>query len=238
MKSKQLLFFLTFILISNSIFAIQEKPSANELLFDGVRHQSIKEIKKALKLGADINSADSNLDTPLHRAAFRNNVKIMKFLLKNGANIEARGQLGYTPLGFAAKARRFDAVKLLIEKGANVNSPARDGSTPIFGPSVALPYINEEDKKSQQDNDVKIIKILLNVGADPNIKTKKSGFTPLHMAAMFDHTRAIEALLENPKIKILKDENGETPLQTAIRLNKKEAIKTLIKHLKSLTKNN
>ncbi|GMY33649.1 Transmembrane protein [Fagus crenata] len=94
------------------------------LLHIGARKGDLKEVKRLLNDGMDVNVSawgpKSKGVTPLHLAAEGGHLEVMDELLERGANIDARtkGACGWTPLHSAAKERRKEAVKFLIENGA------------------------------------------------------------------------------------------------------------------------
>lgn len=94
------------------------------LLHIGCRKGDLKQVKRLLNEGMDVNVAawgpKSKGITPLHLAAEGGHLEVMDELLERGANIDARtkGACGWTPLHSAAKERRREAVKFLVENGA------------------------------------------------------------------------------------------------------------------------
>ena len=62
--------------------------------------------------GANVNSADENKMTPLHKAAMYDNKEMVEFLLKKGANVNPQNKIGYTPLDSA----KNDEIKQILIK--------------------------------------------------------------------------------------------------------------------------
>lgn len=77
----------------------------------------------------------------------------------------------------------FESIKKLIKSGTNPNKSSKDGNTT---PLIII---------SQKGN-LKILKYLLDNGADPN-KTDKYGYTPLVEACIKQDSKIIKYLLEN-----------------------------------------
>ncbi|XP_068635487.1 phytochrome-interacting ankyrin-repeat protein 2-like [Aristolochia californica] len=94
------------------------------LLHIGARKGDLKEVKRLLDEGMDVNvpawGPKSLGVTPLHLAAEGGHLKVMDELLERGADIDARtkGACGWTPLHNAAKVRKREAIKFLVENGA------------------------------------------------------------------------------------------------------------------------
>lgn len=128
------------------------------LLHVSARKGDLKEVRRLLDEGADVNVAAWGRKlqgiTPLHLAAEGGHLKVMDELLERGANIDARtkGACGWTPLHIAAKERKKHAVKFLVENGAFLPDDIND---PRFNPPVhychGLEWAYEELKRLQLD---------------------------------------------------------------------------------------
>lgn len=70
-------------------------------------------------------------DTPLHSAAFGNNVDMLKKLMPYVTNIDVAGDLGLTPMGSAALHGSVEAVEYLLACGANPFVRDEDGATVV-----------------------------------------------------------------------------------------------------------
>ncbi|XP_059641822.1 phytochrome-interacting ankyrin-repeat protein 2-like [Cornus florida] len=129
------------------------------MLHVGARRGDLKEVKRLLNEGMDVNVAawgpKSQGVTPLHLAAKGGHLKVMDELLERGANIDARtkGACGWTPLHNAAKERNKKAVKFLVENGAFLPDDINDTR---FNPPVhycsGLEWAYEEMKRLHQGN--------------------------------------------------------------------------------------
>ena len=104
------------------------------------------------------------------------------------------------------------AVRTLIEKGANVNQIA-NGVSPLHWAAA----IGEKE----------ILQILLENGADPNVRAQKTkrgtldeaeeGRTPLHFAALQGHAEIVEMLVGRGAEVGARDRWGSTALDLAKR---------------------
>ena len=79
-------------------------------------------VKLLLEKGADIETKDSDRQTPLHWASYNRHVEVVQLLLKKGADIKAKDSDGRTPLHWASYNRHVEVVQLLLEKGADIKA--------------------------------------------------------------------------------------------------------------------
>jgi uncharacterized protein len=74
----------------------------------GTESEVLEAVQVALQLGADINAVDSNGETAMHAAAYKNLPKVVRFLAASGAKIDLWNQpnrFGWTPLAIAVGYR-------------------------------------------------------------------------------------------------------------------------------------
>jgi uncharacterized protein len=74
----------------------------------GTESEVLEAVQVLLKLGADVNAVDSNGETALHAAAYKNLPKVVKLLVAKGAAIDTwnrPNRFGWTPLAIAAGYR-------------------------------------------------------------------------------------------------------------------------------------
>lgn len=105
------------------------------------------------------------------------------FLLKEGADPNLQGANGDTPLIAAAKAGFEDAVPWLLGLGAKVNSTNRAGETALI---IAV-----------QQRDTRLVKALLNAGADPDRADHVAGYSARDYANRDARARDIQKLIND-----------------------------------------
>ncbi|GFN82690.1 ankyrin [Plakobranchus ocellatus] len=142
-------------------------------------------IKTLLSGGADPNIPDHRGETALHMAA---DTEMTSLLIQAGADLEARNYCGRTPLLKAASRKRTDVINLLKTYGADMAADDNYGNS-------ALHIILKQSSEPQEETlrlfasmcnhismermtplmlaalrcDTKAVRILLELGADPNI---------------------------------------------------------------------
>jgi ankyrin repeat protein len=115
--------------------ASDEVPMLSDVdrqLFNAVMRADAHGVSQAIACGANVNTQDALLRTPLHLASRDNRTTIVDVLITAGADIESRDANGATPLHYAALNfhRLIDAGKLLVENGADVEAQTARGKTP------------------------------------------------------------------------------------------------------------
>lgn len=168
-------------------------------------------VRLFLAKGADPNLKDSKGVTPLGLALLTNNLDAVKILLNSGADPNERvGQISF-PLNIAINRGQVEAVRDLLEAGARPNEIT--GQSPLFD--------------AIYKNNFEIIKLLLDYGADPNLKDKK-GNTPIDIAIENESNEIIKLLLDHGANKDMKNLEGVTPLGKAIINDDVEAARLLL----------
>lgn len=76
-------------------------------------------------------SRGNDNDTPLHMAAFDNDVPALEAMFPYVSGVDVRGGLGYTPLHYAVLSGAVDAARCLIAKGADLAIEGDYGDTPL-----------------------------------------------------------------------------------------------------------
>jgi len=175
--------------------------------------------------------------TPLHLAASKNHKHIVEFLLENGAALDPKDDERRTPLFMAASYGADSVVKFLMERGADVT--IRDTSLrsmlhaavgdvksmeALLQSPAAAALITEKDEEgfspvhyAAKRGDIKNVKLFVAKNRASSSVTSNGLDTPIHVAARYGWTEAVEALMENQNVKIinLKNSQGKTALHFA-----------------------
>ena len=114
---------------------------ANIQLIRAAGRGYLKEAKKAIDAGADINCQDCNCQTPLHLASLRDNLDIVDFLLYLGASTSIEDLAGDTALRIANR-KGHRAVAASIQKasqdGKNHHRSASKPTKPSSSAELAM----------------------------------------------------------------------------------------------------
>ena len=196
-----------------------------------------------LAAGADVNARSTT--TPLHRAAFAEDLESVTMLLEAGADIHARDSDGETPLLAAADyggIRKPEVLEALVEAGADVNDRDEVGRTVLeyalrspadrvidvvrrlldLGADASAPGLLRV--AARQGDNPELVTVLLAAGADVN----DPGRSPLHGAAYSGGPAVIAALVAAGADVDAKDRGGQTPLHQAIGVKKPANVAALI----------
>jgi ankyrin repeat protein len=192
-------------------------------LLYAARDGRLEEARFLVSSDADVRLADPNQISPLLMSILNGHLDVARYLLDHGADVNTPDFWGRTPLWAAVDLRNmdldhgvdkgvdrapvFDFIKLLLDRGAKVNT-----RTTEYHPGrrwlYSLGDVSWVDMTGQTaflraalSGDTKVMRLLLERGADPNIATL-AGTTPLMAAAGVNWTVAQtftvskEALLE------------------------------------------
>ena len=178
----------------------------------------------------DVNSKNLIGITPLHVAAL-NNTEACSMLLKYNADVNSTTNLGYTPLQYAAKHGHYKACRWLyilestnfkgrpeyyVNEDLNINWKNCYKETALHLAIDARGGTMMKSKKKWPFNIwgyryTDIVKFLLKMGADTNIKNH-SGDTPLHIAARHEMEYIVMLLLHYNADVDLKNDRNETAI--------------------------
>ncbi|MBY0372584.1 MAG: ankyrin repeat domain-containing protein [Bryobacteraceae bacterium] len=190
-------------------------------LHDVARQCEEARIRELLSREPELNVVDANGMTPLHVAIDARQRACVSLLLQAGADRTVRDRKGRTPFE-AAQAipvvkDRADIMQLFWNAGAENRMGAASA-----GPGVASLEHWATRKRPE------IIKLLLEMGADPN-KVGSQGFQPIHDAVLADDAGVIRELVKRgTNVNAATKEDGLTPLHIAAAMGRMKALDALV----------
>ncbi len=155
--------------------------------------------------------ADKTVAVNIFEAAATGKINnIIRLLARDPELVNAYTDDGFQPLGLACFFGHFDSAEYLVMAGAPVNAQSRNGlkAAPI--------------QSAAAGGHRKIVKMLLDHSADPNIR-EQGGYTPLHAAAQNGDEEMIRILLYGGADLTIKSNDGKTPLDLAMEAGHEKA---------------
>ncbi|KAL8732934.1 MAG: hypothetical protein Q9181_003768 [Wetmoreana brouardii] len=175
-------------------------------------------IRNLLEHAADPNVLDWSKDTPLLQILYGGYKPLEKHkrdalacLLQPHLDVDVNVKpLGTSDMPIHLAVRRHDAiaVAMLIHKGSRVNDPNGAGATPL---RIAA----RSWKENPPDNDIELLKYLLEGGAKVNEASGDNQDTALHLAAAQGCLQIVNILLSRKANPELCDKEGKTVAEVA-----------------------
>lgn len=131
-----------------------------------------------------------------------NDQSVTDLLKRDGSLAFTRGISGVAPLELAASICAVRSASVLVEYGADVDSVGFFTAPPLFRASIS--------------GCTGIVTLLLESGADVNIKGGSTRVTPLVTATLNGHTEIVRILLEHGADPYFTDMNGMTARDHAV----------------------
>lgn len=207
--------------------------------FDAIKQGNLEEVQKSLSANPTLIHERENGVSPVLVAVYHQEAEIADFLADKAGTLNifeacALGRLnlvmqhlardielvnafaedGFQPLGLASFFGHYEVAEYLIKAGAAVNSQSKNGlmAAPIQSAAAA--------------GHVKIVMLLLNHNANPNVR-EQGGYTPLHAAAQNGDMQMIRSLLFNGADLSIKNNEGKLPVHLAEEAGHTDAIALL-----------
>jgi ankyrin repeat protein len=206
-------------------------------LRQATEENNLREVRRLLSVGADVNAKDTDGITPLLATVLKGLFAIFRVLVEHGADTEAMHSSGLTTLHFAVMMGNLALVNELVSpndsnyaptilgkrksrRGANVDAKDKDGSTPLHFASIC--------------GHSAIAQALLAVGVDIlaannygrlpidyAVSERKSAVSKYLLQQLYATTRRLplHAILEDLTWIVNHDIGGVPPLRTALDEN-------------------
>ena len=147
-------------------------------------------VKFLLDKGANLEAKNAQDLMPIHLLTepVENSVEIVNIFVEKGADLNCRNSNNETPLHLVlqnamnskyvkVEEKCLEIAKVLIENGANIDAINDTNETPLH-----IVSDRADNVKNTNWFQVKITKLLLEKGADTNLKDNYNSRTPLHIA--------------------------------------------------------
>lgn len=208
-------------------------PDGSTALHWAVRLDRVELVQALVRGGAQVNAPNRYAITPLALAAVNGSAAVVDLLLKAGANPNTTGADGETVLMLAARTGRPEAVQLLVARGADVSArEAWQGDrlkTPLLmrqhnGGDAQLGEGASPLMRAAKVSNVTIMNLLLNKGADPNLRLRNQTTALMIAAARAGRNagpeqttiQAMKLLIDKGADVNAANDNGETALHVAV----------------------
>ncbi len=150
-------------------------------LFEALYEGNIEQVKGYLSQGEDIYKlTESEKWSYLHKILLeiveKTPIESIQFLIDQGLDVNAIDSGGYTPLLYAVRQRNVEGVRLLLENGADklIEHYTQDGINALRMSIKGKPY------------EYKVVKVLLDTGANPDTRFNKNAKSFREMVGLFD----------------------------------------------------
>jgi uncharacterized protein len=223
------------------------------------REGDLDSAKFLVEKGANVNQVTEYGWSPLLVATNNRHYRLGEYLIEHGADVNLANKGSWTPLYLATDNRNIEGgdfpvpkpdidhleyIKFLLEHGANPNARAKDNTLTRtiftmqwFFENGATPFV-----RAAQSSDLELLKLLVQHGADPMIKTEYAD-TALTAAAGIGWVEGV-TYEHSPKanvdtVKYLLDlgldpnganQDGRTPLMGAALKGRNEVVQLLVDH--------
>ncbi|XP_047426957.1 ankyrin repeat and SOCS box protein 16 [Mugil cephalus] len=178
------------------VYAVLKDPAMVNALMETVHEEMVW----TPEMGMWTLSSKVKQTSALRLAASRGHSGCVEELLFRGAEVNADPG-GYTALHDACMGGHSVCVQLLLSHGADPELLAADGSAPLHLCTSPLSFHCAE--------------LLLEGGAEVNVRTRESRLTPLHVAARRGLEEHVELFLSHGADVLATNREGETPLNAA-----------------------
>ena len=155
--------------------------------------------------------ADKKIGLTIFEASATGKINhIIRLLARDPQLVNAFAEDGFQALGLACYFGHYDTAEYLARAGAALNSPASNElkAAPLHSAAAG--------------GHTRIVKLLLQLGADPNVR-EQGGFTPLHAAAQNDDVDTVRILLLGGADLTLMSQDGKTALDIAMDAGNEKA---------------
>ncbi|KAG6931799.1 serine/threonine-protein phosphatase 6 regulatory ankyrin repeat subunit B-like [Chelydra serpentina] len=204
-------------------------------------HEGEKVAEMLLKSGADVNVEQEDGETAMHVAARHGNLRMIKALIEEGGDLTSQSKAGECPLHVAVQHCHLPVVEEILnylateksheEAAACVNQENKAGETPLH-----LAAAVKKDMVHFEEEETKIIAMLMEYDADISHTTRLSLETPLHYCARVGNEDVLLEMLKHISTSRMQQsinkqaKNDWSPLLVAAERGHTAIVKILLQH--------
>ncbi|KAL6623947.1 ankyrin [Neocallimastix californiae] len=184
-------------------------------------------IKFAVDKGSNVNEKDEKTgDTALMILCQNENLEAIDFLIKQKADVNLTNNNNkYTALMYGCELENFEITKYLIENSSNINDKDIDNNTSL-----------EKDNKGNSiifqvysNKHIKLLKYLINHGADINIQDK-SGNTLLYLVYKERNVSLFKYLIDHKANVNISNNNGFSIIHDICKNDDNDLYQYILQH--------
>ncbi len=176
-------------------------------LLTSVAQGNTAEVARLLGEGANVNDKgrSEEANNAFFAAIQKGHKYIVELFIANGVDVNFRDANGITALIVAGTFADQEVLHLLLKEKANVQARNAEGYG-VLHFSIANPYTD-------------VMARLVAAGARVNMRSTKTGATPLHIAAKEGHLEAVKWLVAHGADLNPRDKSGRTAVMLALESN-------------------
>ncbi len=174
-------------------------PIVESPFYRAIRRGDTVKVKAMLDKGEDPRRNEPSLGTPLRYAVEYRRLQVAKILINKLRKAKQVNGADRLALHHAVKKHDAAMVSLLLSNGFAIDAKDSTGATPLLYAAYS--------------GDCKLVKILLNHRADPNVQDSDYGDTPLIQAVAANRQSCVTLLLAHHADINHANKSGLTPLK-------------------------